>query len=88
MHQFLFKELEVATELLDDMLTGRSESNLLSVVHPSLCPMLILLSRLKPSPMASETGDDLDPFLFMPFIRKCSIQSNLCIRILASRALI
>ncbi|OMO79254.1 hypothetical protein CCACVL1_13805 [Corchorus capsularis] len=87
LHPFLSNELKVATELLGDALSGRSESNLAKVVHPSLCPMLILLSRLKPSTIASETGDNLDPFLLMPFIRKCSIQSNLRVRILASRAL-
>ncbi|KAL7140955.1 hypothetical protein ABFS83_08G021900 [Erythranthe nasuta] len=87
LHSFLLNELRVATELL---LEGSSEhlgSNLKNVVHPSLCPMLILLSRLKPSPISSETGDSLDPFLFMPFIRRCSVQSNLRIRVLASRAL-
>lgn len=87
LHPFLFNELKVATELLGDTLSGQSESNLEKVVHPSLCPMLILLSRLKPSPIASETGDELDPFLFMPFIRKCSTQSNMRVRVLASRAL-
>ncbi|GMH05126.1 hypothetical protein Nepgr_006966 [Nepenthes gracilis] len=84
LHSFLFNELKVATELLGD---EKSELNLASVVHPSLCPVLILLSRLKPSPIASEAGDDLDPFLFMPFIQRCSTQSNLQIRVLASRAL-
>lgn len=83
LHSFVFDELKVATELLD----GRSKSTLASIVHPSLCPVLILLSRLKPSPIASETGDHLDPFLFMPFIQRCSTQSNMRIRILASRAL-
>ncbi|XVE83796.1 hypothetical protein DITRI_Ditri16bG0115800 [Diplodiscus trichospermus] len=87
LHPFLSNELKVATELLGDTLSGQSESNLGKVVHPSLCPMLILLSRLKPSTIASETGDDLDPFLFMRFIRKCSTQSNLRVRVLASRAL-
>ncbi|KHG16677.1 Thyroid adenoma-associated protein [Gossypium arboreum] len=87
LHPFVFNELKIATELLGDALSGQTESNLAKAVHPSLCPMLILLSRLKPSPIASETGDDLDPFLFMPFIMKCSTQSNLRVRILASRAL-
>ncbi|XP_017975457.1 PREDICTED: thyroid adenoma-associated protein homolog [Theobroma cacao] len=87
LHPFLSNELKVATEFFGDALSGQSESNLAKVVHPSLCPMLILLSRLKPSTIASETGDDLDPFLFMPFIRKCSTQSNLQVRVLASRAL-
>lgn len=49
--------------------------------------MLILLSRLKPSTVTSETDDVLDPFLFMPFIRRCSTQSNLRVRVLASKAL-
>jgi hypothetical protein len=87
LHPFVFNELKVATELLGDMPSGHSESDLANVVHPSLCPLLILLSRLKPSTIASETGDDLDPFLFMPFIRRCSTQSNLRVRVLASRAL-
>lgn len=87
MHPFLFKELKVATVLLADGISGQSESNLENAVHPSLCPVLILLSRLKPSTIASETGDDVDPFLLMPFIRKCSTQSNLRVRVLASRAL-
>ncbi|XP_039011306.1 thyroid adenoma-associated protein homolog isoform X2 [Hibiscus syriacus] len=87
LHPFVFNELKIATELLGDALSGQSESNLAKVVHPSLCPMLILLSRVKPSTIASETGDDLDPFLFMPFIMRCSTQSNLRVRILASRAL-
>lgn len=87
LHSFIFNELKVATELLGEMPSGHSESDLAKVVHPSLCPLLILLSRLKPSTIASETGDDLDPFLFMPFIRRCSTQSNLRVRVLASRAL-
>ncbi|XP_051140542.1 uncharacterized protein LOC127257974 [Andrographis paniculata] len=90
LHPFLFNELQVATALL---LNGSSEqlksnSNLINVVHPSLCPMLILLSRLKPSPLSSETGDPLDPFLFMPFIRRCAVQRNFRIRVLASGALV
>ena len=87
MHPFLFNELKVATDLLADGSSEHSEFNLAKVVHPSLCPMLILLSRLKPSTITSETGDALDPFLFMPFIRRCSTQSNLRVRILAARAL-
>uniref|UniRef100_A0A2P2JCS0 Uncharacterized protein MANES_15G175000 n=1 Tax=Rhizophora mucronata TaxID=61149 RepID=A0A2P2JCS0_RHIMU len=87
LHPFIYDELKIATELLRGATSGNSESNLAKVVHPSLCPILILLSRLKPSTVAIESGDDLDPFLFMPFIRSCSTQSNLRVRILASRAL-
>ncbi|CAN4093737.1 unnamed protein product [Withania somnifera] len=87
LHSFLFNELKIATESLLDGSSEHIRSSLAKVVHPSLCPVLILLSRLKPSPIASEAGDPLDPFLFMPFIRKCSVQSNFRIRLLASRAL-
>ncbi|CAA3013832.1 Hypothetical predicted protein [Olea europaea subsp. europaea] len=87
LHPFVLNELKVATELLLDGSSECLKSNLKSVVHPSLCPMLILLSRLKPSPITSETGDSLDPFLFMPFIRRCSVQNNFRIRLLASRAI-
>ncbi|KAF9684214.1 hypothetical protein SADUNF_Sadunf04G0094600 [Salix dunnii] len=87
LHPFLYNELNVATDALGDATSGCSESNLSKVVHPSLCPVLILLSRLKPSTVASERGDGLDPFIFMPFIRRCSTQSNLRVRVLASRAL-
>lgn len=82
LHSFLYNELNIATELLGD-----GSTDLAKVVHPSLCPVLILLSRLKPSIITSSTEDTLDPFLFMPFIMKCSTQSNLRIRFLASRAL-
>ncbi|XP_065879697.1 uncharacterized protein [Euphorbia lathyris] len=88
LHPFFYNELKAATDLLMDATSGRTESNLAKAVHPSLCPMLILLSRLKPSPISSESGDDLDPFLFMPFIRRCSTQSNLRVRVLASKALV
>ncbi|XP_059670321.1 uncharacterized protein LOC132315900 [Cornus florida] len=88
LHPFLFNELKAATKLLKDWSSEHPESNFANVVHPSLCPVLIILSRFKPSTITSETGDALDPFLFMPFIRRCSIQSNLRVRVLASRALI
>jgi thyroid adenoma-associated protein len=64
------------------------ESHIAKAIHPSLCPILILLSRLKPSPITSGTDDSLDPFLLLPFIQKCATQSNYRVRVLASRALI
>ncbi|KAL6520381.1 hypothetical protein OROMI_032561 [Orobanche minor] len=87
LHSFLMDELKVATESLLEGSPKQLGSNLKNVVHPSLCPILILLSRLKPSPLSSETGNSLDPFVFMPFIRRCSLQSNFRIRVLASGAL-
>lgn len=84
LHSFLFHELKVATELLLDESSGDLGSNL---ANPSLCPMLILLSRLKPSAITSETRDAQDPYSFLPFIQRCSVQSNFRIRVLASRAI-
>ncbi|KAK9114150.1 hypothetical protein Syun_020947 [Stephania yunnanensis] len=86
LHSFMYNELKIATEFLGD---GQKDlrSNLAMVVHPSLCPVLILLSRLKPSPINSDAEDGLDPFLFMPLIRRCSMQNNFRVRVLASRAL-
>ncbi|KAI9120552.1 hypothetical protein K1719_007585 [Acacia pycnantha] len=88
LHSFLFNELQVATDWLQSAPSKNSEFNLGNNLHPSLCPILIFLSRLKPSSVTGETGDELDPFLLMPFIRRCSIQSNLRVRVLASRALV
>ncbi|KAL5981120.1 hypothetical protein ACLOJK_029040 [Asimina triloba] len=87
LHPFLFNELKIATESLGDAYSNNSETNIAKVVHPSLCPVLILLSRLKPSAISGEAADDLDPFVFMPFITKCATQSNFRVRVLTSRAL-
>ncbi|GAU41066.1 hypothetical protein TSUD_284360 [Trifolium subterraneum] len=87
LHSFLFNELEVATEFLGPTSSGDLESIRGNNLHPSLYPILILLSRLKPSSIAGEKGDKLDPSLLMPWIRRCSTQSNLRVRVLASRAL-
>ncbi|KAL5229591.1 hypothetical protein ABZP36_028367 [Zizania latifolia] len=88
LHPFLFSELKVATDLLADELLGNLEAQIAKAIHPSLCPILILLSRLKPSPISRGTDDSLDPFLLLPFIQRCATQSNYRVRVLASRALI
>ncbi|XP_072971475.1 uncharacterized protein [Typha angustifolia] len=87
LHPFLFSELKIATELLGNGFSGDMESNIAKAIHPSLWPILILLSRLKPSLISSGTNDALDPFFFMPFIQRCATQSNLRVRVLASKAL-
>lgn len=87
MHSFLLSELKIATDLLGDGCSSYLESNIAKAIHPSLCPILILLSRLKPSATSSGADDALDPSLFIPFIQRCETQSNLRVRVLASRAL-
>ncbi|KAL4197784.1 hypothetical protein AMTRI_Chr04g189990 [Amborella trichopoda] len=87
LHPFLYEELKVATEMLGDGNSQKSESSIAKIVHPSLCPILILLSRLKPSTISSESAHSLDPFLFLPFVRLCATQSSLKVRLLASKAL-
>ncbi|KAK3121115.1 hypothetical protein QOZ80_8BG0646320 [Eleusine coracana subsp. coracana] len=88
LHPFLISELRVATDLLGDGHSSNLESHIAKAIHPSLCPILILLSRLKPSPISSGTDDSIDPFLLLPFIQRCATQSNYRVRVLASRALI
>uniref|UniRef100_A0A0E0LRQ5 Uncharacterized protein n=1 Tax=Oryza punctata TaxID=4537 RepID=A0A0E0LRQ5_ORYPU len=88
LHPFLLSELKVATGLLADGLSSNLGSQIAKAIHPSLCPILILLSRLKPSPISRGTDDSLDPFLLLPFIQRCATQSNYRVRVLASRALI
>ncbi|KAL6840844.1 hypothetical protein ACP4OV_029370 [Aristida adscensionis] len=88
LHPFLCNELRIATELLVDGVSSDLESHIAKAIHPSLCPILILLSRLKPSPISCGTDDSLDPYLLLPFIQRCATQSNYRVRVLASRALI
>ncbi|KAJ3677358.1 hypothetical protein LUZ60_003082 [Juncus effusus] len=88
LHPFLLTELNTATESLSSNgSTRHAESNIAKAIHPSICPILILLSRLKPSPISSGSDETLDPFTLLPFIQKCATQNNLKIRVLASRAL-
>lgn len=87
LHPFLFRELKIATDMLGDGCSRHVELNMVKAIHPSLCPILILLSRLKPSLISSGTDDPLDPFLFIHFIQRCATQSNFRVRVLASRAL-
>ncbi|KAK1283864.1 hypothetical protein QJS10_CPB21g00669 [Acorus calamus] len=87
LHSFLLSELKIATDSLENGCTKSSEFNIVKAIHPSLCPILILLSRLKPSQVSIATNDVLDPLLFMPFTRRCATQNNLRVRVLASRAL-
>ncbi|KAG0480385.1 hypothetical protein HPP92_011243 [Vanilla planifolia] len=87
-HPFLCSELEFATKQLGAAYLIDANLNISKSVHPSLCPILILLSRLKPSVVSNEPDDPLDPYLLMPFLRRCGTQSNLRVRDLAARALI
>ncbi|PKA50724.1 hypothetical protein AXF42_Ash017603 [Apostasia shenzhenica] len=88
LHSFLSHELEIAAKQLDDGYSANARSSIAKAIHPSLCPILILLSRLKPSLISCGIGDPLDPFLFMPFIQRCRTQCNLRVRVLSSKALI
>lgn len=88
LHPFLYNELKAATEPLNDKCHRCSESDSAKIIHPSLCPILILLSRLKPSLISSIANDILDPFILTPFIQKCATENNLRVRVFASRALV
>ena len=79
LHPFLLAELTAATALLEGP-TGE--------VHPSLYPILALLSRLRPS-AATRDGDNrnLAPAAFVPLVRRCARGRPLAIRAAAARAL-
>ncbi|XP_057828205.2 uncharacterized protein LOC131039444 isoform X2 [Cryptomeria japonica] len=89
LHPFLLKELHNATKQLEEGVSQNWRYNKLGKsLHPSLVPVLIILSRLKPSIISSGTEDWLNPSVFMPYIRRCATQCNLRVRILASKALV
>ena len=89
MHPFLLAELTDAADALER--PG-------SPVHPSLWPILAMLSRLRPSkPMDASTSDDtsartksedpLSPAAFVPVVRRCARGRPAAIRAVAARAL-
>eukprot|EP01018_Ginkgo_biloba_P039090 Gb_02094 [translate_table: standard] len=88
LHPFLLEELHSATEQLEESVSQSWRGNKLGKsLHPSLGPVLIILSRLKPSIISSGTEDWLNPSAFMPYVRRCATQRNLRVRVLASKAL-
>ncbi|KAG6541059.1 hypothetical protein Mapa_017546 [Marchantia paleacea] len=89
LHPFLLQELKSATWQLEHGATGGMDNGhgLASTLHPSLAPVLIILSRLNPSFINSEVEDWLNPSAFMPYVSQCATQRNLQVRVLASRAL-
>ena len=89
MHPFLLAELTDAADALER--PG-------SPVHPSLWPILAMLSRLRPSkPMDASTSDGtsartksedpLSPAAFVPVVRRCARGRPAAIRAVAARAL-
>ncbi|KAI5076112.1 hypothetical protein GOP47_0008177 [Adiantum capillus-veneris] len=79
LHFFLLKELQNATLQLEDENehTAVGSGNLSRTLHPSLAPVLIILSRLKPSIINTDKDDWLSPSAFTSYISKCATQSNL-----------
>ncbi|KAL2643811.1 hypothetical protein R1flu_011398 [Riccia fluitans] len=89
LHPFLLGELKSATWLLEHGATEGLDNGvgLATSLHPSLAPVLIVLSRLKPSFINGDVEDWLNPSAFMPYVSQCATQRNLQVRVLASRAL-
>lgn len=89
LHPFLLQELRSATLQLENeaVNAGYSGNGMASTLHPSLGPVLIILSRLKPSVISSGVGDWLSPSAFRPYVTSCATQRNFHVRVLASRAL-
>ncbi|KAH9296258.1 hypothetical protein KI387_039846, partial [Taxus chinensis] len=88
LHPFLLEELHDATKQLEEGVSQSWRNHKLGQsIHPSLAPVLIILSRLKPSIISSGTEEWLNPSAFISYIRRCATQRNLRVRILASKAL-
>ncbi|CAM6124686.1 unnamed protein product [Calypogeia fissa] len=85
LHPFLLQELQEATWQLEH--GAGAGSGMGSLLHPSLGPVLIILSRLKPSFINSDVEDWLNPSAFIPYVSQCATQRNLHMRVLASKAL-
>ncbi|KAK9842206.1 hypothetical protein WJX81_000582 [Elliptochloris bilobata] len=81
LHPFLLGELQAAVAAL-----GQRGAPL----HPSLFPVLLLLSRLKPALDASMEAaeDSLTPAAFAPVVRCCARARQAAVRHLAARALV
>ncbi|KAK9830510.1 hypothetical protein WJX72_012147 [[Myrmecia] bisecta] len=83
LHSFLLGQLEEAAQQLE------SDTSSSSPVHPSLYPVLVLLSRLRPSLHNRSTAlvNRLTPAAFTPVVQRCACARPLAIRHLAARAL-
>ncbi len=90
LHPFLLQQLEAAAASLE---SGSSSS---SELHPSLFPVLVLLSRLRPSRLSHLSGSSgssalaeqqLSPAPFAPLLQRCAAASTAAVRQLAASAL-
>jgi hypothetical protein len=89
LHPFLLQELRSATLQLqhEEGRGGFQGHGMTSTLHPSLGPVLIMLSRLKPSVISTGVGDWVSPSAFRPYVTSCATLENFHVRVLASRAL-
>lgn len=78
MHGFLLGQLKAAT------VSEHASSS--TTMHPSLYPVLLLLSRLKP-PESEPEADTLGILAFVPYLRRCAAQPQHMARTMAARAL-
>jgi hypothetical protein len=98
LHPFLLSELQKAAgQLLRHGEAAHRESpeaplsaSVANKIHPSLYPVLVLLSRLKPSPVssgASAVEADLSPAAFVAVVQQCACSRLLAVRHLAAQAI-
>eukprot|EP00798_Chlamydomonas_sp_ICE-L_P016531 gene16531-22759_t len=90
LHTFFLSELAVAVESLTD---GNAAPDQPPHIHPSLYPILIVLSRLKPGGEVVLQGvgeggrQALSPAAFVPLVRRCGAAASYAIRQLAAWSL-
>eukprot|EP00873_Tetraselmis_striata_P028723 jgi/Tetstr1/448987/TSEL_036212.t1 len=92
LHPFLLAELQTATEeLLRPAAASRGGALPVAPtnrVHPSLYPILVLLSRLRPSMVATSaaSSESLSPAAFISAVQPCANARLLAVRHLAAEA--
>ena len=89
LHSFFISELGEGIEQLEKRDTKRHDIVPATMVHPSLLPILAVLSRLHCSFHNKYTAslDSSSPNLLSPYVQRCCISQSLALRNLAADAL-
>lgn len=97
LHAFLLEQLSSAVSSMEARGPGAgggagrgsegAEGAGAAELHPSLHPVLMLLSRLRPSVQCRNVDDPLSPAAFVAPVSVCARQTHHAVRVLASRAL-
>ncbi|KAL6758183.1 putative death-receptor fusion protein-domain-containing protein [Haematococcus lacustris] len=89
LHAYLLQQFRTAVDVLEeDTPRTPAAAAALPKVHPSLYPVLVLLSRLRPGPPRQAILSPLlSPAAFAPLVRRCAAARLYAVRQLAAAAL-